>query len=47
MNSSIKNHHQKTLDQATENIKRNLAYYGRLLQIKKFKNPAFVFIERD
>jgi hypothetical protein len=46
MNTSIENH-QTNFDQATENIKRNLERYGRSLHIKKFRNPAFTFVEID
>lgn len=47
MNTSINNESQANVDQAIENIKRNLERYGRLLHMKKFKNPAFNFVERD
>lgn len=46
MNSSIESQ-QTNFDQATENIKRNLEKYGRLLHMKKFRNPAFTFVELD
>lgn len=47
MNTSIDNQSQANVDQAIENIKRNLAYYGRLLHAKKFRNPAFTFTDQD
>lgn len=45
MNTSVKNR-LSNYDQATENIKRNLERYGRLLHMKKFRNPAFTFADR-
>lgn len=47
MNTSINNTERSQIDQATENIKRNLELYGRLLHSKTFRNPAFTFVERD
>lgn len=47
MNSSINRKDSSNFDQATENIKRNLELYGRLLHNKTFRNPAFTFVERD